>query len=480
MQESNEFSVLDENSTMLVYGLGNEGQTILTLAAIAKEVLGMPGEVRGYNRKDSRVAPLITTAISHARKYHDVLPEYSGRSFIHTKEDVFPEIFKPESFGENRSDLEELCTHNSENIEIGANSDIVASNSHFPVAMTGNKKTPKLPDLILVCTIANAHSPIAKQQAEFFNERPDLLKDHDGKITYILAPGRFLGAWDFFTSFYSSLDPKLAEIAREKIIIGEQGTSSFASRIVDTSNQAAVYIFGGKNWNPLATIPEKHSEYVANSIRKVFPHTMAVRRQDEDNIVHSDIRFTTAASTLGGFLSHLLMTTMAFSKFYDGTNFYYSDYPSSPKIREALIEGDLERLNALEKIFGINDFSGAELMVKMYPRTHGDTLPDTMINNPAYQNIYSPTSLHDKSGHIIRYVGEELPYTVFPLFDMAKNRGFDKHPSWLNTSIVVGQMLAGITNLNDVARTDEKLGFLGYSSDVITECLKTGKFPSEL
>ncbi len=464
---------MNEESTILIYGLGNEGLAWLGLASIASRVIGYPGEVRGYNRSSMKVEPLKAAAARHAKIGGNTYDESSGLCYIEFQQERGDEIFRQEVFGNGRyKGVEELIQATDGGVKVGCTSHIVTDD--FETAMLGKDKTHRLPDYVVVCTVANAHAPFAKMQADLFNSNPNLLKNHEGKINYVLSPGRFLGAWEAHLAFYASLDDSLQDIAKEKIVWAESGTSPYASRI-STSDPTKVTVVGGKAWNPIAAIPESETHNVATGIRKINPIYVEVKR---DKGREMDVRYTSQTSTIA-IPFHVLMTTMGAPLMYHKQLDYYADLPAIPLIAAALEVVDKERVEALKSLFGTNAWSGLEIMKRMYPLAEGDDIALAMINNPAYQGISAPRSLTDLGGKLIRYLSEDGPFTTDPLVDAVDKDIVPFITSILGTAHNTSIMLTG-KPLIGTGRTAESLGLEGRTQDEIKSMLKTGIIPEEL
>jgi opine dehydrogenase len=459
---------MDENSTVLVYGLGNEGLALLTIFAISSSVTHIPGEVRGWNRSDTRVTPLQTAARKHAKVARHTYQGNSGLSYLEFNPDILKQIFMTPAFenGHLREIKDMYMPSSGDRVKVPMTSHLVTS--LFDKAMSGrDEKNPALPDLVLVCTTADAHSTYAQNLAKYINEHPELVTQRDKPIITLLSPGRCFGALDAIINFYSVLDEGLEEVCRERVIFGESASSPFASRIPE-EDPLLVTVLGGKKINRFATIPESTTKDTAREIGTVLPQYTDVRLQNDRGETDRDVRYSTADSTMGGFLHHFLVSTLCATRLGEEGLMYYTDLPKNPIVANAIRQADVERVEILRTGLGIeNPRTAVRVMHDMYPATEGyDDIVDAITNNPAYVGIATPPGIKT------RYLEEEGPFTLVPLEGLAEGHGVDAR--WVTWTLNTAKMITG-NNYRGSGRTLERLCIAGKSPEEITHILKTGE-----
>ncbi|MBW2970964.1 NAD/NADP octopine/nopaline dehydrogenase family protein [Candidatus Woesearchaeota archaeon] len=486
---------MENQNKYLIAGMGNEGKALGAIATTARDILGNPVEVRGWSRSASRTEPMIVAAQTYSERnpsfdYRDQM----GLCIMEFDLKSRQRIFRPERYQNGLEDeLQNTIYEHGDKVRIRNFLDLVTSD--FELAMKGSSETSALPNYVIVCTTANAHSKIAERLANFIYNNQDLLYNHRGGLNLVFSPERFLGAWEAMVRFYAQLHVQserdnlpeqelanLVECCNDKIIFAAAATSPVASRI-DPEVKSLVHILGSKDWAGVAAIPESYTTLLARELRNVFPAYKAIEREpkglESDNSEKDrDVRFTTAASTIAVML-HVAMTTWGFPLFPIPKMKYYVDLPKNPVIREAIQRIDDERVAALNAVFGIDAWCGRTLMSRLYENTNHNSFIEAIQENPAYAEIGCP-ELIDRNGKLTRYILEEVPFTAQPLAELQP----DLMPFTLDSIQNANNIAFLLTGrrLDDLSagRTPESLGLEGKSSSEIAHMLKNGFVSDEL
>ena len=282
-------------------------------------------------------------------------------------------------------------------------------------------------DIIMVTTTANAHSIIAKQIAPLIT---------DDRII-ILNPGRTGGALEFKQTL-------LSNGCNKRIYIAEAQTLVYACRLI---NNGKVNVIGIKDKVLLSALPSSDTDYILSAIQKYYPCF-----KPAINVLH------TSLENIGAIFHPCVLLFNAATIERQSEFWFYKDM--TPKIADFIESFDKERL-AVGKAFGISLLSVNEWISFAYPETYGNTLCEKMINNPAYHNIKSPSTI------FTRQLTEDIPTGVLPIMELGKAAG-------VNVPLMEGMVnicssLLGMDFSN--GRTLKNLGLSGKNKEEILKYL---------
>lgn len=283
-------------------------------------------------------------------------------------------------------------------------------------------------DIIMVVTTANAHAGIARQIAGILA---------DGQ-TVILNPGRTGGALEFRRT--------LEEYGcRSRVYIAEAQTLVYACRLVETS---LVEIIGVKDKVLLSAIPASDTDIVLSKITPAYPCFCAA-----SNVLR------TSLENIGAMFHPCVLLFNAATVERRDEFWFYRDM--TPKIAAFIEQFDRERLMVGEA-YGIKLLSVNEWISYAYPGTSGDTLCEKMVNNPAYWNIKSPSTI------FTRQLTEDIPTGVLPMLELGNAAGVEL-PLMRSMVDICGGLL-GIDFCKE-GRTLKRLGLAGMDKHEIIEYL---------
>lgn len=282
-------------------------------------------------------------------------------------------------------------------------------------------------DVIMLTTTANAHAIIAKQIAYIITENQ----------VVILNPGRTGGALEFWQTLVSNG-------CNKKIYIAEAQTLVYACRLI---KNGVVNVIGIKDKVLLSAIPASDTMYVISMIKKYYPcFTPAV------NVLH------TSLENIGAIFHPCVLLFNAATIERQTDFWFYRDM--TPKIADFIEKFDKERI-AVGKAYGIDLLSVSDWITYAYPETFGDTLCEKMVNNPAYHNIKSPSTI------FTRQLTEDIPTGVLPIMELGKVAGVNV--PLMEGIVNICSSLLGMDFSN--GRTLKNLGLEGKNKEEILKCL---------
>ena len=276
-------------------------------------------------------------------------------------------------------------------------------------------------ELVMVTTTADAHRDLARQMA------PHL---HAGQQV-VLNPGRTLGALEFASV--------LRSMGVKGVLVAEAQSLIYACR---AEAPGEVRVIGVKDRVMLAAHPAKDTDAVLAKVNSVFPcfikapHVLATSLENIGAIFHPPVILFNAAAIERG------------NMFY----FYQDMTPAVADFIEAL---DAERL-AVGKAYGLDLLSVSDWVSFAYEGISGSTLLEKMRNNPAYDRIQAPATLHS------RLLLEDVPTGVIPMAELGALAGV---PTPL--LLAVRHMTEGLLGMDFAAggRTLRRLGLEGHTAE---------------
>jgi opine dehydrogenase len=288
-------------------------------------------------------------------------------------------------------------------------------------------------DVIMVVVPSSAHAVIAQRCAPFLK---------DGQIV-LLHPGRTCGALEFTKVIRD-------EGCSANVIIAEAETFIYASR---SEGPAQARIFRIKEAVPLAALPATCTRQVLEAIHPAFPQYI-----DGVNILH------TGLNNMGAiFHPSLTLLNAGWIETTHGDFQFYIDgvTPAVARVLEVL---DRERVTVASAL-GIRARTAMEWLQMAY-NTVGDSLHESIHNQPGYYGIKAPSTMNH------RYIFEDVPMSLVPIASMGQQYGVSVRGM---DSII---RLACITHRTDYwrrGRTMEKLGISGLSVTELTNYVNEGR-----
>lgn len=278
--------------------------------------------------------------------------------------------------------------------------------------------------VIMVVTTANAHSGIASQIAK------DL---EDGQII-ILNPGRTGGALEFKRTLTTSG-------CKARVYVAETQSLVYACRLVE---DGLVNVIGIKDKVLLSAVPSSDTGYVLEIVAPIYPCFCAAI-----NVLQ------TSLENIGAMFHPCVLLFNAATIERHNDFWFYRDM--TPQIADFIEKIDQERLS-VGKAYGIDLLSVSEWISYAYPGTQGNTLCEKMINNPAYRDIKSPSTIFS------RQLTEDIPTGLLPIAELGEIA--DVQVTLMRSMINICSGLLGIDFYKD-GRTLNHLGLSGMSKDEI-------------
>jgi len=238
--------------------------------------------------------------------------------------------------------------------------------------------------LIMVAISADGHKDLAKQIAKVI----------ESDQIIILNPGRTGGALEFYAILKKTTPNK-------KVYIAEAQSLLYACRKEENNK---INIFGLKKILPFAAMPAKDTNYVLSFIKNIFPQFVPV-----DNILQTSFENI-------GCIFHPPIALFNIGRIERKEEFrFYKDV--TPSICSFIEQLDFERIT-IAKIFGIKVRGVREWILKAYDiKKKGSSLYDLMMSNPAYSNVFAPTTIFG------RYFFEDVPTGLLPLREFSLLQG---------------------------------------------------------
>lgn len=286
-------------------------------------------------------------------------------------------------------------------------------------------------DVIMVTIPAIGHYNIAKKMASYLKE---------GQII-VLNPGRTGGALEVYTTIRKYG-------CRANIVVAEAQSLIYACRATSANS---AHIFKTKKEVTLASIPSSKILDVIDILSSAYPQFVPA----------SDV-IETSLNNYGA-IFHPAPTLLNSGHIERGATFQYYTEGITPSIGRFLEKMDDERMRVADGL-EINAMSAKQWLIDCYG-AKGDCLYDTVQNNPAYKGLVSPKGLK------IRYIYEDVPYSLVPISSMAKQLNIET--PYIDSIIGLAQLITGKDFWN-MGRTSERLGLDGLSVEEIHYFAQTG------
>lgn len=291
-------------------------------------------------------------------------------------------------------------------------------------------------DIIMVTVPAMGHYQMAMEMAPY-------LKDDQ---IIVLNPGRTGGALEV----YEVLKKHKCD---RQIIVAEAQTFIYACRA--TSSNSA-HIFRVKNEVTIAAIPSSKTDHVINQLQYAYPQFIRAKDVLETSINNY------------GAIFHPAPTLLNSGHIERGAPFEYYTEGITPSIGDFIEKMDQERME-IGKALQIDTLSARDWLYETYG-ARGKTLYETVQNNTAYKGLQAPKGLG------IRYIYEDVPYSLIPMSSLARELGI-KTPA-INSIINIAELITG-QDFYAEGRTIERLGLSGLSIYEMHNIAENGKLDTE-
>lgn len=275
-------------------------------------------------------------------------------------------------------------------------------------------------DIIMITIPAMGHYDIAKSMAPYLKNNQII----------ILNPGRTGGALEVYETL-------LKERNESNIITAEAQTFIYACRTMAFNH---AHIFKAKKEVTLAAIPATKTNYVLWLINDAFPQFISAKDVLETSINNYGAIFHPAPTLLN---SGHIERCAPFEYYIEGI---------TPSIANFLEKLDKERME-LARMLQTEALSAIEWLKETYA-AKGATIFEAIQNNAAYKGLQAPQGLG------IRYIYEDVPYSLVPMESMAATLGI-KTPA-ITSTIDIAQLMTN-RNFREEGRTADKLGLEGLS-----------------
>jgi len=287
-------------------------------------------------------------------------------------------------------------------------------------------------EIIMVTTIANAHSAVAKSMAPFIQDNQVI----------ILNPGRTCGALVFNQTLKK-------EGCTKRYYLGEAQTLVYACRIVENGK---VNIIGVKDEVLLSGLPASDTDVILSRINTVYPCFTKV-----DNVLH------TSLENIGAMFHPCVCLFNAATIERQDEFWFYRDMTG--QVAGFIEKFDAERL-AVGRAYGIELLSVTEWIKFAYKDIEGQTLCERMKNNPAYHDIKAPGTI------FTRQLTEDIPTGVLPILELGKAARIEV--PLLEAMVKTIEALLD-ADLHTDGRTLKNLGLEGKSTEEILNFITNGK-----
>lgn len=290
-------------------------------------------------------------------------------------------------------------------------------------------------DIIMVTIPAMGHYDLAKSMAPYLE---------DGQII-VLNPGRTGGALEVYSA--------IKKLTNKNVIVAEAQTFIYACR--KTSEKSA-HIFKSKKEVKLAAIPSLMTDYVIDMLKDAYPQFTKA-----SNVMETSINNY-------GAIFHPAPTLLNCGHIERGAPFEYYTEGITPAIGNYLEKMDYERMK-IGRLLNIDTVSAKDWLEETYG-AKGDNLYEAVQDNPGYRGLQAPKGLN------IRYIFEDVPYSLIPLSSIAKELNIET-PA-IDSIIRLATLITGKDFFKE-GRTADRLGLKGLSIKEMHEYAEKGKVTKE-
>ncbi|MFA5575874.1 MAG: NAD/NADP octopine/nopaline dehydrogenase family protein [Tissierellaceae bacterium] len=287
-------------------------------------------------------------------------------------------------------------------------------------------------DIIMVTVPAIGHYQIAVEMAEHLV---------DGQII-VLNPGRTGGALEVYETLRR-------EGCVKDITVAEAQSLVYACR---TTSSNSVHVFQIKKEVTMASIPSANIIQVVDQLRTAYPQFTIAKDVLETSINNY------------GAIFHPAPTLLNSGHIERGAPFEYYIEGITPSIGDFIEIMDRERME-LGHALQVDTLSAKDWLYETYG-AKGNNLYQAVQNNPAYMGLQAPKGLQ------IRYIYEDVPYSLIPMASMARELGI-KTPA-ISSVINIAALMTGKDFYED-GRTIERLGLKGLTIEQMHDLARNGR-----
>ncbi len=286
-------------------------------------------------------------------------------------------------------------------------------------------------DVIMVTTPAMGHYNIAKAMAPYLE---------DGQVV-VLNPGRTGGALEVYNVIRNYG-------CKKDIVVAEAQTFVYACRKIDENS---AHIFKIKNEVSVSAIPSNKTNYVIDLLNDAYPQFIPAKDVIETSLNNY------------GAIFHPAPTLLNSGHIERGAPFDYYTEGITPSISRILEMMDMERVK-IGKALNIDIVTAKDWLEYTYD-AKGENLYEAIQNNSGYKGLKAPQGLK------IRYIYEDVPYSLVPISSLGKQLNI-KTPA-IDSIIKLAEL---ITNRNfwKEGRNIERLGLRGLNVEQIHQFAQTG------
>lgn len=288
-------------------------------------------------------------------------------------------------------------------------------------------------EIVMVTTVANAHSAVARNVAPYIE---------DGQVI-ILNPGRTCGALVFKQT--------LKECGCTKhYYLGEAQTLVYACRVIDVG---IVNIIGIKDEVLLSGLPSSDTDYILEKVNPLFSCFVPAK-----NVMR------TSLGNIGAMFHPCVCLFNAATIERHDEFWFYRDM--TEQVAKFIKKFDDERLT-VGRAYGVNELLDVKSWIRFaYKDTKGETLCDLMRNNPAYHDIKAPGTI------FTRQLIEDIPTGVLPIMELGKAAGVDV--PLLESMVITIEALLD-KDLHTNGRSLKNLGLEGKTKEEILNFITNGE-----
>lgn len=286
-------------------------------------------------------------------------------------------------------------------------------------------------EIIMVATVANAHSSVARTIAPYLK---------DGQII-VLNPGRTCGALVFRKALKDAG-------CMARVYVAEAQTLVYACRLMENGR---VNVIGVKDDVLLSAFPANDTDYVLGKVSSLFPAFTKA-----ENVLR------TSLENIGAMFHPCVLLFNAATIERNEEFWFYRDM--TERIAAFIERFDEERLD-VGRAYGMELLGVSDWISFAYKDTPGDTLCEKMRNNPAYHDIKSPSTIFS------RQLTEDIPTGVLPIVELGMAAGV-KTPL-LESMVNICEALLG-QDFHFAGRNLNNLGLEGKGRQEIIDFVNHG------
>ncbi len=286
-------------------------------------------------------------------------------------------------------------------------------------------------EMVMIVAPAVAHCDIAEKCAPWLD---------DGQVVFI-HPGATGGALEFWNVLKK-------HGCRKDLAVGESNSLIYACRSPQPGHTT---ILGIKKELMAAALPSKKTGRMVNMLNTAFPQIFAGTNVLETSLSNPNAMMHPAPTLLN---TSLIESERDWLYYWDGI---------TPSIGGFVEEMDQERL-AVARAFGL-DLPTIRKWYQLAYNATGETLSETVKNNPAYATVKGQKSL------LTRYILEDIPTGLVPMIELGKLTGIET--TRMETIVKLGELLTG-KDFHKTGRTLPNLGLANMTVKEILQFLETG------